>query len=191
MLSRRLRLYLTAALTLSLGTAACDRPSSVTDPVVDSAVSPQFSRGGSGKYQMRKVNVTVSETDEAEAVIDNRGGIIALYRGGAVLVIPQGAVRKPTTFRLKLEVGPGVKLIATATSKGGKLDDVGEAGFKKDLTLYLSKFGAKARPGSPLVISEIDGDELIPLQTRDLGIYVSATIKHFTMYWLSDYSMAE
>jgi hypothetical protein len=183
MLSRRLRLYLTAALTLTLGSAACDRPSNITEPVNNSAFAPQFSNND----RWRTVNVTVTEGDVAEAVIDQRGGVIALRRGGAVLVVPKNAVKGKVTFHLTLHTGDRVMVSATATSQGGVLTDVGAAGFRTDLTLYMSKFGATAtEPGSKLIIGEKVGEVVVPVQTTDLGSYLSAKLKHF-----SDYCMGE
>jgi hypothetical protein len=183
MLSRRLRLYLTAALTLTLGSAACDRPSNITDPVNNSAFAPQFSNND----RWKTVNVTVTEGDEAEAVIDQKGGVISLRSGAAVLVVPKNAVKGKVTFHLTLHTGSQVMVSATATSKDGVLNDVGAAGFKTDLTLYMSKFGARATDKTrKLIIGEKVGDVVVPVETTDLGSYLSAKLRHF-----SDYCMGE
>jgi hypothetical protein len=197
MLSRLLRLSALTALTLVMGVAACDRPSNITD-VNSSTYNPQFSTGaataaakgqanGLAKKQLQLATVNATPgTYYAKERINPSGGTISLAGGALVLTVPKGAVGPQTWFRVTLTITDHAVVTAYASSSwddNAPLNDVGAAGFKKPLTLSISKFGATpSDPQSRLVIGEIINGGFVASPTAEQGDFLSAPVWHFSEY---------
>ncbi len=186
MSSRRLRLSLGVALSLSFAVAACDRPNDITSPSSNAVVAtPQYSKGNSDERSVKGLHpvvVSVTAHDSNICRIGSGGGFCAV--SGAMIVVPANAVKKDTYFEIRLNVGPNVIVSLAASSKECRKncdDDVGSEGFKKPITLVVSKFGANS---SGLQLGTVLGGGFKPVLTFDLGSFVTGEITHFSDYGL-------
>jgi hypothetical protein len=100
----------------------------------------QFSQGG-GKGLSRFKKVLGSVPDQTVLVdsvtVGASGG--SLSAAGYELLIPGGAVKGKTKFKMEAmtDGSIGVKLTATSIDKRGRETDVGSRGFRKPVTLSL------------------------------------------------------
>ena len=130
----------------------------------------------------------VRETEESvgsvQAVIGSAGGMLAL--GKHLLLVPEGAVTSPTTFRITKQDGDHVRLHLSASRYGD--NDVGTRGFLKPVRLMLSYEGAAN-------LSQADIDEMrvmyirpdqkiepLPSLVNYYDRWVGSDLRHFSEY---------
>ena len=177
------------ALALALLLGAC---SDIGDRAADQLTGPQSAHlNKSGRNSLTKVRASLST---AGATVDEQelhasGGV--LHAGSYWLVVPAGAINKPTVFRMAVRTDGVVGVTLTATQQvNGSYRDVGPKGFKKELILALSYEGTEEQVSDPtrLLVAWDRGDAgLTPVRssvdTRLKVVY--GFLKHF-----SDYALA-
>jgi hypothetical protein len=130
----------------------------------------------------------VAETEETvgsvEGVIGSAGGVLAL--GKHLLVVPEGAVTGPTTFRITKQDGDHVRLHLKASRYGD--NDVGARGFLKPVRLMLSYEGASNLSQADIdamrvmYIREDQKVEALPSLVNYYDRWVGTDLRHFSEY---------
>src|SRR5690606_22017644 len=127
------------------------------------------------------------------AVIGPAGGV--LYVDLHHLYVPRGAVSKPTKFEMTLREDFGIGATLTATSvdsRGreiGRKNDVGSAGFNKEVHLTFSYAYATDVPRNPRALKVVElrnGKRYV--QPTSINVFfklATGRLKHF-----SDYALA-
>lgn len=171
-------------LSIGLGLAACADQSPVAPelavkqaPVYSTTLdssNPKFlQRAKDGEYK-------------TSGWIDQNGGEISLY--GNHLIVPAGAVSGKTYFEARLVYDEVIRLKLTATSEGSAVvNDVGSAGFAKELTLSLRYDYATNTPVDPSTMraawNKGDGTlEVQPSSVDSSNKRVNSLLKHFSEY---------
>ena len=175
---------LALALTLSACSDVSERASQLTAPE-----SAYMNKGGAAK--LKALRTTFSQANSADTQeLHGNGGL--LRAGPYSLVVPPGAVNKPTVFHMALRTDGVAGVTLTAHQKvNGSLRDVGSQGFKKDLILALSYDGLESQfggdPSQLLVAWDRGNGNLVPVRSEVNTQYkvVYGYLKHF-----SDYALA-
>jgi hypothetical protein len=176
-----MRLSGLSALALMLTVWGCDNlsdsgsrltgPSEQSDALIKTT-------GSGGSVIARETDATVGTV---AAVIGKRGGVISI--GEHMLIVPAGAVDRPTTFQMtkvpgKIEMG----LTATQVTP----NDVGHAGFNVPVTLVLSYANIeKIQPVRKLKVMWVKADgstEVMPSQVYTSQKVVYGSLGHFSDY---------
>lgn len=171
------------ALSLGLGIAACAEQSpTATELTVDNAPAYTTISSGSAKFLQR-----VKDGDyNAGEWIGIEGGTVSLY--GNHLIVPAGAVSGKTWFEARLVYDDVIRLKLTATSEGSTVtNNVGSAGFAKDLTLSLRYDYATNVPADPTSMRAAwnKGDGTLEVQPSTVDTAekrVNSLLKHFSEY---------
>ena len=112
----------------------CDNVQNMTSPA--DQVTAQYVKKDNGP---RRLAATLGMNSTVSTQIDAVGGVLEVKSGTTLIArlsVPAGAARNGTNFTMT--VLPDFTVELTATSSNGSKNDVGAAGFKKSLYLYLN-----------------------------------------------------
>lgn len=173
-------LSLMMALSLMMTVSGCESAPTVTSPQ-DQVTAQYAAKNLTGPRRV----LAVVTGGHGEAMVDANGGTIAVEGTGpgdivAMLVVPAGTVKKNTTFTVDVAPDYSVELTATG-EQSTNINDVGGAGFKKGILLYFNRSHI-LEPG-PLGVAELKSNgQLLPVEAIDNGVWLIATLKHFSGY---------
>lgn len=189
MFGRTMKLLSIPALVALLALGAC---SEQANGPLEPAESPEFSKSLDRDYWA----IANGQTPEFEAAgtyvektIGREGGYV--YLDLHYLYVPEGAVNRPTVFRMTTWGNGRIGVDLTATRVGShRTNDVGHSGFRKPVYLYFSYAHAENAPADPRDIQVVwvkDGGELKPQPTHVFQDHQTAVgvLQHF-----SDYALA-
>jgi hypothetical protein len=159
---------------------------------LDPQQSPSFSRS-LDEDQLAIANGLKPRFEEAGAFVEQtigpEGGF--LYIDLHYLYVPEGAVRRPTVFRMTTWGDGRIGADLTATSvRSDEINDVGKKGFRKPVYLYFSYEHAPNAPHDPSLIQVVwvkDSGELVAQPTQ---VYQDHKIAVGTLDHFSDYALA-
>lgn len=181
------------ALVFALVTTSCDQAPTAPEPVADpqaGLISNLLGGLGGSSSAFELVSDPLSITLPnlvAAKLIGPAGGSISL--NGHSIVVPSGAVSLPTLFTMVAltEGHIAVDLSAVAWLLG-RLIDVGERGFSKQVTLTLSYANATGiTDPSKLRIVHVNGSqsEVLPTTVDTVNKTATAKLDHFSRYCLA------
>jgi len=179
--SRIVRVLAAVLLTMSL--SACEQ-GRVAEPELDAQFSSAGSNrsNGNGKRASRQVERVSSESGVARGDA-NRGHSLTLSVGGTTLFVPTGAVRQATDFSMTVQPGSYFAIELTATKRASSsLNDVGQRGFAKPLTLCLSRSDANITDASAVSIAEMVNGQFLKVPTTVTPSHVCGELRHFSGY---------
>jgi len=181
------------AIVVALATTSCDRgpvaPEIPADPqagLIGNLLNGLT--GSSSPFQLvtDPLSLTLGNL-AATKIIGPAGGSISL--NGHSIVVPAGAVSLPTLFTMTAITDGHITVDLSAVAwLLGRLIDVGERGFSKQVTLTLSYANnTSITDPSRLVIVHLNGSrsEVLPTTVDTVNKTASAKLNHFSKYCLA------
>jgi hypothetical protein len=164
-------------LTLS----ACD----VQDALAPSELKPSYDTYNFGSYELVTGSTWHSTRISNQRVFGKQGGRLTL--GLHALVVPKGAVTRPTVFRMTTTFGPQIRVDLTAVDEE---TGAAVAGFSEPVELWLSyRFVRMSNADLQRVVvlwlkEGSENGELVPVPTRleRRTKHVVGSLTHFSQY---------
>lgn len=173
------KLLSVAPIAIAIAMVGCDNSQNPISP--QTKVTAQYAAKG-GPH---RVAARLTQGGSKVAVIDANGGTIEVSNNSGVIAkleIPAGAVKNNTTFTI--DIGADFTVDLTATSYHGQSNDVGSVGFRKALTLYISKEAIHASNSNMILgVAELKSNgQLLKVQSSEDALWLTGTLRHFSSY---------
>ena len=167
---------------LGLALAGCDNVQNMTS--VGDQVAPQYVRKNSSSP--RRLAATLTQGGAKDATIDANGGSIIIKNTAgddiAMLVVPAGTVKNGTVFTMSVDEDFTVELTATS-ARSRSANDVGAAGFKKGVQLWINTTYIAAPSTTLFGVAELKpSGALVSVPSFRSGNWVGGILRHFSAY---------